>query len=575
MALVGSKWVQFNLKSIIRSFSSQKSFVKPVEPSRRWRYIGVGFGAASIAGGALYFSLTEKERRVIRVTLGGVNRFFRSSYIAGRIILKYSWATYGLQEDDPKYVEALEGAHKQSAELILNGCLRNGGLYIKLGQGLVIMDHILPKEYIDTLRVLQDKCLVRKPDEVHQLFLEDFGKPVNEVFDKFEENPVAAASLAQVFRGKTKTGEEVAIKAQYIDLRDRFVGDIATLTILLNFAGWLHPDFDFAWVLNELKGTLEKELNFLNEGHNGERCAKDLKDFPFVYVPKIYWDLTTPRILTTEWIDGIKISDKEKLLSEKFSLADIDYKLFKTFAEQIFHTGFVHADPHPGNILIRRGPDKKAQLVLLDHGLYETVPDNVRESLRQLWKSIVLNDHDSMKKYSVELGIDAKDYRLFCIALGQRYIKNPNPSEKDEETVRIFLARRTVKKKRNKLTKEEKAKIESELLVLQRRFMNVFKSMPSKMMLVTRNINTIRSIAHGHGDPINRYKTMARCATQGTFVHSYDSSSKVMSLFRKYKERIHFEVQLWWGGMKIFLFSYFMRLAEFVSGTNIHGLPHY
>ncbi|KAK9500318.1 hypothetical protein O3M35_001602 [Rhynocoris fuscipes] len=555
MALVGSKWVQFNLKSIIRSFSSQKSFVKPVEPSRRWRYIGVGFGAASIAGGALYFSLTEKERRVIRVTLGGVNRFFRSSYIAGRIILKYSWATYGLQEDDPKYVEALEGAHKQSAELILNGCLRNGGLYIKLGQGLVIMDHILPKEYIDTLRVLQDKCLVRKPDEVHQLFLEDFGKPVNEVFDKFEENPVAAASLAQVFRGKTKTGEEVAIKAQYIDLRDRFVGDIATLTILLNFAGWLHPDFDFAWVLNELKGTLEKELNFLNEGHNGERCAKDLKDFPFVYVPKIYWDLTTPRILTTEWIDGIKISDKEKLLSEKFSLADIDYKLFKTFAEQIFHTGFVHADPHPGNILIRRGPDKKAQLVLLDHGLYETVPDNVRESLRQLWKSIVLNDHDSMKKYSVELGID--DYRTLVEMVTQV----------PQHQMNIALVQKL-------------SKFDMEILVDHcknhfDKLMAVLHLLPHNVLLVIRNINTIRSIAHGHGDPINRYKTMARCATQGTFVHSYDSSSKVMSLFRKYKERIHFEVQLWWGGMKIFLFSYFMRLAEFVSGTNIHGLPHY
>lgn len=90
-------------------------------------------------------------------------------------------------------------------------------------------------------------------------------------------------------------------------------------------------------------------MDFIHEGNNAERCARDMSKFDYVHVPVVEWALTTKRILTAEWIDGYKISDLRRIKADKFSLTEIDKKLFNTFSEQIFNTGFVHADPHPGN----------------------------------------------------------------------------------------------------------------------------------------------------------------------------------------------------------------------------------
>lgn len=170
----------------------------------------------------------------------------------------------------------------------------------------------------------------------------------------------------------------------------------------------MHPSFAFAWVLDDMQATLRQELDFVHEGHNGERCADELKHLSYVYVPKIHWDLTTKRVLTAEYVDACKVDDVEDLRRRGLDVADVDEKMIKAFGEQLFRSGFIHGDPHPANVLVRKGKDGKAEIVIIDHGLYETLQHKDRVALCQLWKSIILNDQKKMQYFSKQLGVDGQ-----------------------------------------------------------------------------------------------------------------------------------------------------------------------
>lgn len=261
---------------------------------------------------------------------------------------------------------------------------------------------------------------------------EEFGVEKSEIFSEFGIEPIGAASLAEVYEARLKsTGERVAVKVQYIDLKDRFSGDMLTIRLILYALAKLFPKFDFSWILDSATKNLERELNFRIEAENAERCSSELSSrFDFIYVPKIFWDFTTERILVMEFIDGFKVSDVEQIRKSNLSLKQIDAQIVEAMAFQIFHSGFVHADPHvrfcffdfrieqnsfffqPGNIYVRQNPKTpgkpNAQIVLLDHGLYETIEPDHRESLCQLWKSILVKDEEKMKFFSKQLGVQGE-----------------------------------------------------------------------------------------------------------------------------------------------------------------------
>ncbi|XP_026826614.1 uncharacterized aarF domain-containing protein kinase 5 isoform X2 [Ooceraea biroi] len=446
---------------LLRRATSVKDFTIRQLSSKRFKVVATGATLFSVS----YALLPSDRKKDVKCIVGSSIRFARSIRIGVTISMDYLIGPIIGYTDSE--------IHQRSADRLVHGCMQNGGIYIKVGQGLAAVNHILPKEYIETLSALQDKCLTQKKSEVDEIFLQEFGKKPEEMLREIESEPVAAASLAQVYKAVTLDGDKVAIKVQYMNLQDRFISDLKGIVYLLKAITYVHPKFDLHWIFAEIIDRLHLELDFENEGRNSEQCAKDLKKFKYAYVPKVYWNLSTKRILVTEWIDGVKITDVKGIKDQGLNLADVDKKLITLMGEQIFHTGFVHADPHPGNVFVRKGKDKKAEIVLLDHGLYENMSENTRHILCNFWESLVLRNDVSLQALASDLNVDGN------------------------MTLDEYMQKRA---------QERFDKISTAL-----------KSMPKTMMLVIRNLNTVRAIIREHGDIINRYKIMARIATRGKY----------------------------------------------------------
>ncbi|XP_029316991.1 aarF domain-containing protein kinase 1 isoform X2 [Cottoperca gobio] len=310
--------------------------------------------------------------------------------------------------------------HLRSAERLRDLCCANRGTFIKVGQHLGALDYLLPEEYTSTLRVLHSRAPQSSLEEIQQVIREELGKELSELFVSFEEKPRGAASLAQVHKAVLHDGRTVAIKIQHPKVQRQSSKDIVMMEALLRMVHWLCPDFAFMWLVEEAKKNMPLELDFLNEGHNAERVANMLAHFPFLKVPMIHWDLSTKRILTMEFAEGGQVNDREYMKKHGINVNEISENLGRMYSEMIFVHGFVHCDPHPGNVLVRKCPQsKKTEITLLDHGLYQVLQPDFRLNYCQLWQALIKGDMSGVELYSLRLG--AGDlFPLFACVLTAR-----------------------------------------------------------------------------------------------------------------------------------------------------------
>ncbi|KAJ3413197.1 hypothetical protein HDV05_008331 [Chytridiales sp. JEL 0842] len=316
-----------------------------------------------------------------------------------------------------------EQVHKKVADLILSTCTINAGLYIKFAQQIATVGTILPKEW-SGFKNLYDKAPSVSYDVVESIFQRELGKSTKEIFSEFTEEPVASASIAQVHRARLRsTGKEVAVKIQKPEIAKQMDMDLLTFKVMTYC---LEKVFDLPmyWGANFIEKHLREEVDFINEARNAEKAALHISEVPSlakrVFVPKVYWNLTTSRVMTAEWMDGIPLYDEAEIRKEGFSLADIMTMIVNTFSDQIFRAGFVHCDPHPGNILIRRNPltPKNPDIILLDHGLYVTTDPAFSHNYALIWKCLMTQEVDTVEQITKSWGI--RDVQIFASGTLQR-----------------------------------------------------------------------------------------------------------------------------------------------------------
>lgn len=302
------------------------------------------------------------------------------------------------------YSEQRRNARRRARAIwIRETILELGPTFIKVGQLFSTRADLFPSEYVEELSKLQDRVPAFSYEKVEALVRQELGKPTHQLFRRFEPTPLAAASLGQVHKAQLHSGEEVVVKVQRPGLKQLFTID---LSILKQIARYFqnHPRWgkgrDWMGIYEECCRILWEEADYLNEGRNADAFRRNFRHSPEVRVPRVYWRYTSLRVVTLEYIPGIKISHYEAL-----EAAGCDRKVLarlgaETYLQQLLRDGFFHADPHPGNLAVT--PEGK--LVFYDFGMMGRIQANVRQKLMETLFGIAEKNAGRVMQSLIELG---------------------------------------------------------------------------------------------------------------------------------------------------------------------------
>lgn len=283
-----------------------------------------------------------------------------------------------------------------------------GPTYVKLGQILSTRPDILPRELILELSKLQEKAAPFSYTEVREQILRNLGAPIEDIFEEFEKEQIAAASIGQVHYAVLKSGEEVILKVQRPGIRAKVEADIS---IAMWMAQRLEKYFQWARTYNAMERVREfgrfinEEMDYTTEARYCDAFRENFRDYEGVYIPKIYWEYTNQRILVMEFIHGIRVVETQKLDEAGFNKVEIAKSIGRAYAKMILEDGFFHADPHPGNILMK---DEKA-FALIDFGMVGRLDKETKGYIAYYFLALVNQDAPALTEILFKLYTIPKD----------------------------------------------------------------------------------------------------------------------------------------------------------------------
>ena len=322
------------------------------------------------------------------------------------VLIKYGFGHFVEQLNIDYYLElgkrivTRDKMHKELERLSQPQRLRMameelGPTFIKLGQLLSTRPDVLDQEFIQEFSKLQDEVPAVALEQIKTQIRRELGYPADELFAEFSEQPLAAASIAQVHRGKLRSGEEVVFKIRRPGISKIVETDIDVLMGLAYLIEQHVPAiaiYDPVGLVKEFRRSISREMNFTREGRTVERFAANFADSTTVYIPKIFWDYSGEIVLTMEYVPGIKISHLEELRAQGYDLKEIAKRGADAFLKQVLDHGLFHADPHPGNVFVL--PDQV--ICMLDFGMVGRLGQDLKEQLLDLLQALLERDVDSI-----------------------------------------------------------------------------------------------------------------------------------------------------------------------------------